>query len=152
MPIQRTLSPVPPLGKKTIEPIKLDYLHSTNQYGPTGTPLVITPPSSCRSRFTNATAPNSEMSGVISNLNYLSLTDDTDDDDDESFGTSKEIKEPKDQPTEHKLMYDKGILKQEPLLTTNPHRFVLFPIQDNEVRFIFKFYNMFPHISRSSQR
>jgi hypothetical protein len=133
MPIQRTLSPVPPLGKKTVEPMKLDYLNSTNQFGPTCTPLLITPPTSCRSRGTNTTAPNSEMSAVSSKLDYLLLTDDTDDDDDESLGTTEENLQKKNQPTEHKLLYDKGMIEQEPLLTPNPHRFVLFPIQDNEV-------------------
>lgn len=31
-----------------------------------------------------------------------------------------------------------GTLKPEPLLTENPGRFVLFPIQDNEVIFLFQ--------------
>lgn len=36
--------------------------------------------------------------------------------------------------TEQKILEDKGLLAEEPLLKDNPHRFVLFPIQDNEVR------------------
>ena len=36
--------------------------------------------------------------------------------------------------TEHKLAEERGELADEPLLKENPHRFVLFPIQDNEVR------------------
>jgi hypothetical protein len=35
--------------------------------------------------------------------------------------------------TEHKLMEEKGMLSDEPLLQENPYRFVLFPIQDNDV-------------------
>ena len=35
--------------------------------------------------------------------------------------------------TEHKLMEEKGLLDDEPLLKENPHRFVIFPIQDNDV-------------------
>jgi hypothetical protein len=33
----------------------------------------------------------------------------------------------------HKQAEDNGELAPEPLLTENPHRFVLFPIQDSEV-------------------
>jgi hypothetical protein len=36
--------------------------------------------------------------------------------------------------TQHKLLEESGFPRSEPLLTANPHRFVLFPIQDNEVR------------------
>ena len=39
------------------------------------------------------------------------------------------------QKTEHKLMEEQGMLKDEPLLQENPYRFVLFPIQDNEVSY-----------------
>ena len=35
--------------------------------------------------------------------------------------------------TEHKLMEEQGMLADEPLLKSNPHRFVIFPIQDNDV-------------------
>lgn len=35
--------------------------------------------------------------------------------------------------TEHKLAEVEGRHLPEPLLVTNPHRFVLFPIQDNDV-------------------
>jgi hypothetical protein len=35
--------------------------------------------------------------------------------------------------TSHKQAEDAGELAPEPLLTVNPHRFVLFPIQDSEV-------------------
>jgi hypothetical protein len=38
------------------------------------------------------------------------------------------------QKTEHKLAEEAGLHLTEPLLVENPHRFVLFPIQDNEVR------------------
>ena len=36
--------------------------------------------------------------------------------------------------TEHKLLEEQGMLDDEPLLKANPYRFVLFPIQDSEVR------------------
>ena len=36
--------------------------------------------------------------------------------------------------TTHKLREENGEFMTEPLLKENPHRFVLFPIQDNEVR------------------
>lgn len=36
--------------------------------------------------------------------------------------------------TDHKLAEERGELADEPLLKENPHRFVLFPIQDDEVR------------------
>lgn len=35
--------------------------------------------------------------------------------------------------TEHKIQEDQGMMADEPLLKENPHRFVIFPIQDNEV-------------------
>jgi len=35
--------------------------------------------------------------------------------------------------TAHKLQEENGDFAEEPLLKANPHRFVLFPIQDNEV-------------------
>ena len=38
--------------------------------------------------------------------------------------------------TEHKLMEEQGMLKDEPLLKENPYRFVLFPIQDNDVSYL----------------
>ena len=130
MPIQRTLSPVPPLGKKAVEPIKMDYLSMND--GPT-TPSMITPPSSSRSRNGNMFAPNSEMSGIVTNFHDLLLTDDTDDDDDDRSCGIVTAKPNVNQPTEHKILCDKGMFLSEPLLTPNPHRFVLFPIQDNEV-------------------
>jgi hypothetical protein len=37
------------------------------------------------------------------------------------------------QKTDHKLAEENGNLVAEPLLQENPHRFVLFPIQDNDV-------------------
>jgi hypothetical protein len=36
--------------------------------------------------------------------------------------------------TAHKLMEEQGMMADEPLLKENPYRFVLFPIQDNDVR------------------
>jgi hypothetical protein len=37
------------------------------------------------------------------------------------------------QKTDHKLQEERGELQPEPLLKENPHRFVIFPIQDNDV-------------------
>ena len=133
MPIQRTLSPVPPLGKKTVEPMKLDYLSMNS--GST-TPSMITPPSSSRSRVGNMFAPNSDMSGVVTNFHDLLLTDDTDDDDDDTSIGIVTVKPNGNEPTDHKILSDKGMLLPEPLLTSNPHRFVLFPIQDSEVHLL----------------
>ena len=36
--------------------------------------------------------------------------------------------------TDHKLAEERGEHAEEPLLKENPHRFVLFPIQDDDVR------------------
>ena len=35
--------------------------------------------------------------------------------------------------TDHKILEERGFPEEEPLLKENPQRFVLFPIQDNEV-------------------
>ena len=35
--------------------------------------------------------------------------------------------------TDHKLKEERGELEPEPLLVENPHRFVIFPISDNDV-------------------
>jgi hypothetical protein len=35
--------------------------------------------------------------------------------------------------TEHKILELQGMMDDEPLLMKNPHRFVIFPIQDNDV-------------------
>jgi hypothetical protein len=35
--------------------------------------------------------------------------------------------------TDHKVAEEKGFQEEEPLLKENPHRFVIFPIQDNDV-------------------
>lgn len=37
--------------------------------------------------------------------------------------------------TEHKLKEEQGLMNDEPLLQENPYRFVLFPIQDNDVSY-----------------
>ena len=37
------------------------------------------------------------------------------------------------QKTEHKLKEEQGLMDNEPLLKPNDHRFVIFPIQDNDV-------------------
>lgn len=40
--------------------------------------------------------------------------------------------------TEHKLMEERGELEPEPLLVSNPHRFVIFPIRDNDLWEMYK--------------
>lgn len=35
--------------------------------------------------------------------------------------------------SDHKIAEEQGLHEEEPLLKENPHRFVLFPIEDNEV-------------------
>lgn len=49
---------------------------------------------------------------------------------DEPVVTNAAVVVPK---TDHKVAEENGTLLPEPLLTENPHRFVIFPIQDNEV-------------------
>jgi hypothetical protein len=75
----------------------------------------------------------------------LSLASDEDDDDHASPAAASpgSVTSPKDgatsevlQKTEQKLREERGELAPEPLLMSNPHRFVIFPIQDNEVRSI----------------
>jgi hypothetical protein len=41
-------------------------------------------------------------------------------------------------PSTHKTAKTKGLLAPEPLLRANPHRFVLFPIQHNDIWRIYK--------------
>merc|ERR1719162_340043 len=40
--------------------------------------------------------------------------------------------------TDHKLIEERGFLIPEPLLVENPHRFVIFPIQDNDLWEMYK--------------
>jgi hypothetical protein len=47
--------------------------------------------------------------------------------DDDEFSADAIVK------TEHKLAEERGFPNAEPLLQENPHRFVLFPIQDDDV-------------------
>jgi hypothetical protein len=44
------------------------------------------------------------------------------------------------QKTAHKIQEDQGMMADEPLLTENPQRFVIFPIQDNDVSNAFSFH------------
>jgi hypothetical protein len=65
--------------------------------------------------------------------------DDDDDEDDvlvaaEAAATDAAVVPAAVRKTEHKLAEEAGLHLTEPLLVENPHRFVLFPIQDNEVR------------------
>ena len=138
MPIQRTLSPVPPLGKKTTHPhhgdtmMKMPFTSLTNadvsspyimSKPPNGlTSTIVTPTS-----LSNASTPNSAMSGIMTDFNTLLIMDDNDTDDESISDRGV------DTLTDHKKLFDSGKTQPEPLLTPNPRRFVLFPIQDNEV-------------------
>ena len=56
---------------------------------------------------------------------------------DSSSQASAEEVAPVLEKTEHKIKEEQGLLEDEPLLKSNPHRFVIFPIQDNDVsRFV----------------
>mmetsp|Transcript_32709 Transcript_32709/g.50048 ORF Transcript_32709/g.50048 Transcript_32709/m.50048 type:complete len:395 (-) Transcript_32709:153-1337(-) len=69
----------------------------------------------------------------IEKLELSSGTSQTDSNDASNVDTTTRITK-----TEHKLAEDQGVLKPEPLLTENPRRFVLFPIQDNEIWQMYK--------------
>lgn len=56
-----------------------------------------------------------------------SETEDCNSDDDDSVAVNPIVK------TAHKLAEERGFEHEEPLLKENPKRFVLFPIQDDEV-------------------
>ena len=65
---------------------------------------------------------------------------DSNDDDDSSQDSSvheMDSPKPKFQKTESKIMEEQGLMADEPLLKENPHRFVIFPIQDNDVSLLF---------------
>lgn len=53
--------------------------------------------------------------------------------------------------TEHKLQEEQGLMDDEPLLKENPYRFVLFPIEDNEVRFIPKCPKLATNVTQTYQ-
>jgi hypothetical protein len=134
MPIQRTLSPVPPLGKKshhhqigqvvstkkafTDFDVPLPFSSMSTPNGLTAT-AIVTPPSPL-----HTDASILAMNGIIDNFRTFVFGEDSDDD---------ESTTEKDKPTDHKLLCDSGAVRPEPLLVSNPRRFVLFPIQDNEV-------------------
>jgi hypothetical protein len=52
--------------------------------------------------------------------------------------------------TAHKLAEERGFAQEEPLLKANPNRFVLFPIQDDDVRICIDFY--LSYISRFAEK
>ena len=66
---------------------------------------------------------------------------DVDSNDDDSSQDSSvhemDSSKPKFQKTESKIMEEQGLMADEPLLKENPHRFVIFPIQDNDVSPLF---------------
>jgi hypothetical protein len=66
-----------------------------------------------------------------SKTEYSQESESTDDSSDEGSSDKTMMLAAK---TEHKLMEEQGMMADEPLLKANPHRFVIFPIQDNEVR------------------
>jgi hypothetical protein len=52
--------------------------------------------------------------------------------------------------TDHKLQEERGELELDPLLKENPHRFVIFPIQDNDVG-VYGIARMSVHVVLSQQ-
>lgn len=86
------------------------------------TSAIVTPPS------LSADSDHS-MRGLMHNFSSLVFAEDTDDESVTEQGKA----------TDHKVFYDSGKMEPEPLLVANPRRFVLFPIQDNEVCMIISF-------------
>ena len=106
------------------------------------------------------TAPSSAAVVVVvtpnnsnSNNNHSSHDSDDSSHDDSSAATSADHSNDNDndnnittnktaavvlQKTAHKLAQERGQHAPEPLLTENPHRFVLFPIQDNDIWQMYK--------------
>jgi hypothetical protein len=126
MPIQRTLSPVPPLGKKTHHMVlsKKDF----NSFEEDRSPLrSLSSPNGLTSAIVTPSSLSADgdhsMNGLMYNLSSLVFAEDTDDESVTEQGKA----------TDHKVLYDSGKMEPEPLLVANPRRFVLFPIQDNEV-------------------
>lgn len=97
---------------------------------------------------TSATDENNEIKSnkqPVAEVAVISDADadagaDVDSSDESSQGSSlHEVAEvsspgPRLQKTESKIKEEQGLMADEPLLKENPHRFVIFPIQDNEVR------------------
>ena len=52
--------------------------------------------------------------------------------------------------TEHKILEEQGAFKEEPLLKENPHRFVIFPIEDNDVSYLWYHTCFFESLMRLS--
>lgn len=65
---------------------------------------------------------------------------------------------PRFQKTKSKIMEEQGLMADEPLLKENPHRFVIFPIQDNDVSLLFislahlELWIVVPDLANSSSR
>ena len=97
-------------------------------------PLHVTP---CKPVFTNQQDHLSSISDKFSALQLanvvtpspvsLTRSDSSSSSEDFELTIKKIVK------TAHKLREESGEFAEEPLLKANPHRFVLFPIQDNEV-------------------
>ncbi|GAX23995.1 ribonucleoside-diphosphate reductase subunit M2 [Fistulifera solaris] len=68
----------------------------------------------------------------------VSASSTDDDDDDVSVESTSSHFSQRIGKTEHKLAEERGELADEPLLKENPHRFVLFPIQDDEIWQMYK--------------
>lgn len=60
--------------------------------------------------------------------------DSSDESSHDSFVHAIPSSKPRFQKTESKIREEQGLMADEPLLKENPHRFVIFPIQDNDVR------------------
>ena len=68
-------------------------------------------------------------SAASGGASIYSSSDDEEASHDDGIGAQMLVKK-----TDHKLKEEQGMLSDEPLLKENPYRFVLFPIQDNDVR------------------
>jgi hypothetical protein len=81
--------------------------------------------------------PATAQSGCSTGSPWSSCSENGDDDNEDvdyDFDSSTANAVRRIVKTDHKLAEESGSLAPEPLLTENPRRFVLFPIQDSEVR------------------
>jgi hypothetical protein len=98
-------------------------------------------PTTLEQQFSSLSTDDKNLESPIKNTIIKSaaiVTPTKDDHDTNSFSSSEEDHVEDSvrmvvHKTEHKLKEERGELTPEPLLKENPHRFVIFPIQDNDV-------------------
>ncbi|CAJ1949592.1 unnamed protein product [Cylindrotheca closterium] len=71
-------------------------------------------------------------------LAEVSVIDDSFDESSQDSSTHGAMVTPRFKKTDHKLKEEQGLFADEPLLKENPHRFVIFPIQDNDLWEMYK--------------